>query len=68
VRLVDQAHVGFMNEARGIQAVTGSMAPKLSARDALKVVVDEWHQPAERVGFAGAVRDQQPGDVGTHVA
>jgi hypothetical protein len=46
--VVDQAHVGLIDQSGGLQAVTGPLAPHVAAGEATEVVLDDGSQPVER--------------------
>jgi hypothetical protein len=61
--LIDQPEVGLVDEAAGVERVHPAPAAELDAGQPPQVVVDERHQPVERLGIAGAVGDEQLGNV-----
>ncbi len=44
---VDQAQVGFMDQGRGLQAMSGSLAPHVMMREAAEFRIDDWDQVFE---------------------
>jgi hypothetical protein len=46
--IIHKAHVGFMNQSRRLQAVTGTLAFHVAARQAVEFVINDGGQPRER--------------------
>jgi hypothetical protein len=57
--LIDQAHIGFVNECSGLQGMPCPLALHVARRHPAQVVVDEWHEVFERLRAPVAPGDQQ---------
>ena len=57
--VVDQPHVGFVDQRRRLQAVAGALALHVVVRQAVELVVDDRRQPGERALVPVAPRAEQ---------
>src|ERR1035437_7203573 len=46
--IIHQAHVGFIDQGRGLEAVAGALAFHVAARQAVELVINDGGQPVER--------------------
>ena len=61
--VVDQPHVGFVDQRRGLQAVAGALALHVVVRQTVEFVVHDRRQPGERALVPVAPRAEQRTDV-----
>jgi len=61
--VVDQPHVGFVDQRCRLQTVTGPLALQIVVRQAVELVVHNRGQPSERVLVAVGPRTEQRTDV-----
>ena len=52
--IIHQAHVGFIDQGRGLEAVAGALPFHVAAREAAKLVINDGGQPRERAMVAVA--------------
>jgi hypothetical protein len=60
--LVDEPEIGFVDEPRGTQGVSGRLPAELPARDATQLLIDERHEDIRRALIAVAEPEEQLGD------
>ncbi len=58
--VVDQTHVGFIDQGGGLEAVTGALASHVAAGEAAEFVVDDGSQPVERGAIPVTPGAEQP--------
>jgi hypothetical protein len=46
--VIHQAHVGFIDQSGGLQAVTGTLTSHVASRQTVEFVIDDWSQTVER--------------------
>ena len=46
--VIDQAHVGFIDQGRGLETVAGALAFHVAPRQAVQFVINDGGQPLER--------------------
>ena len=61
--VIDQPHVGFVDQRRRLQAVAGALAPHVVVRQATEFVVDDRRQEGERTLISVAPRAEKRADV-----
>ena len=61
--IIHQAHVGFIDQGRGLQAVAGALAFHVAARQAVEFVINDGGQPFERALVSVAPGAEQRADV-----
>ena len=61
--VVDQSHVGFIDQRRRLQAVAGLLALQVVVRQTVELVVHNRGQPSERALVAVGPRTQQRTDI-----
>src|SRR5674476_372163 len=45
--VIHQAHVGFVDQGGGLQAMTGALTFHVASRQAVEFVIDDWSQAVE---------------------
>ena len=63
LRLVHQPEVGLVHEAARVERLRPAPTAELDPRQPPEVLVDQRHQLVERLGIAGAVGEEQLGNV-----
>ena len=61
--IIHQAHVGFIDQGRGLQAVAGALAFHVAARQAVEFVINDRGQPFERALVSVAPGAEQRANV-----
>ena len=62
--VVDEPHVGFVDERRRLQAVAGALTSQAAPGETAKLVVDDRRQLGERALVPVAPRTEKRADVG----
>jgi hypothetical protein len=57
--IVDEAHVRLIHQRRRLQAMTGTLAPHVAARQPVELVIHDRGQPFERTRVSVASRAEQ---------
>src|SRR5580700_11041506 len=57
--VVDEAHVGFIDQGGGLQTVTRALAPHVASGEAPEFVIDDGGQPVERGSISIAPGSEQ---------
>ena len=58
-RVIHQPHIGLVDQGRGLQAMAGTLAPHVAARQSVELVIYESGQPFERTRVSVAPRAEQ---------
>ena len=58
VLVIHQAHVGFVDQSGGLQAIAGAFASHVAARQAVEFVINDWGQLSRALDL----RHSRPGE------
>jgi hypothetical protein len=63
LRLVDEPHVGFVDERRGLQGVADALLAQVARRQPPQLAVDDGQQVIQNAAVAVGQTDEQSGHI-----